>query len=91
MRRDIFVFLLFILLFRAHTLLRDIWRERYAKAILHAVHDRLAALPRGPHQELRVLHDWVDGVGRLSSIFDVSRDSRLSSKCLSFRCDVDAR
>ena len=61
--------------------LRDILKERYARAIIHTAHDRLAALQRGPYKKLRILHDWVDHVGRTSSIFEVSR---FSPKCLHF-------
>ena len=50
--------------------LRDIFREKYLKAIRHAAYDRLAGIPRGPYRKLRVLREWIDGAGRLSSIFD---------------------
>ena len=61
--------------------LRDIFREKYLKAIRHAAYDRLAGIPRGPYRKLRVLREWIDGAGRLSSIFDVSQ---WSSSCLHF-------
>ena len=63
--------------------LRDIFRvsENFSKAIRHAAHDRLAGIPRGRYRKLRVLHEWIDGVGRTSSNFDVSS---WSSSCLHF-------
>ena len=61
--------------------LRDIFREKYLKAIRHAAYDRLAGIPRGPYRKLRVLREWIDGAARLSSIFNVSQ---WSSSCLHF-------
>ena len=63
------------------SLMRETFRENHSKAIRHAAHDRLASPPRGPYKKLRVLHEWIDGVGRPSSIFDVSL---WSSSCLHF-------
>ena len=45
------------------------------------IRDRLAGLPRGPYRKLRVLHEWIDGAGRTSSIFGVTC---WSSSCLHF-------
>ena len=63
------------------SLMRETFRENHSKAIRHAAHDRLASPPRGPYKKLRVLHEWIDGVGRPSSIFDVSL---WFSSCLHF-------
>ena len=54
------------------SLLRETFRENYSKAIRRAAHDQLASLPRGPYKKPRVLHEWIDGAGRSSSVFDVS-------------------
>ena len=59
-------------------LLRETFRENYSKAIRRAAHDQLASLPRGPYKKPRVLHEWIDGAGRSSSVFDVSNWSSSS-------------
>ena len=60
------------------SLLRETFRENYSKAIRRAAHDQLASLPRGPYKKPRVLHEWIDGAGRSSSVFDVSNWSSSS-------------
>ena len=63
--------------------LREIFRENHLKAIRRATHDRLARLPRGPYKKSRLLHEWIDGAGRSSSIFDVSDWSSSSLRFVS--------
>ena len=64
-------------------LLRETFRENYSKAIRRAAHDRLASLPRGPYKKPRVLHEWIDGAGRSSSIFDLPHSSSSSLRFVS--------
>ena len=63
--------------------MRKNFRENYSKAIRRAAHDRLASLPRGHYKKPRVLHEWIDGAGRSSSIFDLPHSSSSSLRFVS--------